>query len=147
MGLTSDKNFVIANAVENILAAPKIAPEKQKEYCKKKGYGEVPKYLNTIKQDIEKEYDMVREMRANDELKKEQERYLLPEAERQSIIEQLKKKWDIVHREYQSITHITNVKTLGLKNKKEGCEKELADLEKDIEKLSKGYIFVDASSS
>jgi hypothetical protein len=32
---------------------------------------------------------------------------------------------------------------LGIKNKKENCEKELSQLEKDIEKLTKNYIFVD----
>jgi len=35
--------------------------------------------------------------------------------------------------------------TLGIKNKKENCERELAQLEKDIEKLSKNFIFVDTT--
>lgn len=34
-GLVSDKNFIVANAVENILAAPKLASNKDKDYLKK----------------------------------------------------------------------------------------------------------------
>ena len=131
--------------MENILAAPKIPPAKNKDYLKKKDFGAKPKYLETIKQDIEKEYEMVREMRGKEEEEKEKERYLLPDEERNALVEQLKKKWEIVHKEYQGITHITKVDTLGLKNKKERCEKELAALEKDIAKLSKNYIFVDTT--
>jgi len=35
--------------------------------------------------------------------------------------------------------------TIGLKRKKEECEKELAQIEKDLAKLNKGYIFVDTT--
>ena len=45
MGLVSDKNYIVANAVENILAAPKLPANTQKDYLKKKEYGKVPKYV------------------------------------------------------------------------------------------------------
>jgi len=45
MGLVSDKNFIVSNAVENILAAPKLPTSGNKDYLKKKNYGKVPKYL------------------------------------------------------------------------------------------------------
>ena len=61
-GLVSDKNFIVANAVENILAAPKLPQQKDKDYLKKKNYGAVPKYLTKIKNEIEDEYNLVREM-------------------------------------------------------------------------------------
>jgi len=35
--------------------------------------------------------------------------------------------------------------SVGLRRKKERCEKELIQLEKDLEKLNKGYIFVDTT--
>ena len=35
MGLVSDKNFIVSNAVENILAAPKIPSNTDKDYLKK----------------------------------------------------------------------------------------------------------------
>jgi ribosome recycling factor len=70
---------------------------------------------------------------------------LLPEDERQELIDGLKKKWEVVHREYQTITH-SLIDSHGLKRKKEGCEAELKQIEKDIEKLQKAYIFVDTTS-
>ena len=45
MGLVSDKNFIVSNAVENILAAPKLPTNSDKDYLKKKNYGKVPRYL------------------------------------------------------------------------------------------------------
>jgi len=41
MGLKSNKNFIVSNAVENILAPPKTIPM-QKNYRSKKDYGRVP---------------------------------------------------------------------------------------------------------
>ena len=61
-GLVSDKNFIVANAVENILAAPKLPAQKEKDFLKKKTYGQVPKYVTKIKTEIEDEYNLVREM-------------------------------------------------------------------------------------
>ena len=58
----------------------------------------------------------------------------------------MKKKWEVVHKEYQELTHISKIDTLGKKNKKENCERQLAQLEKDIQKLSKNYIFVDTTA-
>lgn len=57
--------------------------------------------------------------------------------------EALKRKWEQVNHEYQSITHISKIDTIGLKRKKEGCEKELAQLERDIQRLNKMYVFVE----
>jgi len=62
MGLVSDKNFIVSNAVENILAAPKLPSGSDKDYLKKKNYGKVPKFLQKIKAEIEDEYQLVREM-------------------------------------------------------------------------------------
>ena len=42
MGLVSDKNYIVANAVENILAAPKLPPNNDRDYLKKKNFGKVP---------------------------------------------------------------------------------------------------------
>lgn len=41
---------------------------------------------------------------------------------------------------------MTKVNPMGLVTKKESLEKEMVQLEKDIEKLSKNYIFVDAKN-
>lgn len=143
MGLTSDKNFIVANAVENILAAPKVKENTQKDYTKKKEYGRTPKYLQKIKKEIDQEYELVREMQMEDEQQKDRDKFLLPDDEREELISALKKKWEVVHKTYQEITHVQKIDTVGLRRKKEKCEHDLKQLEKDIEKLSKKFIFVD----
>ena len=81
-GLVSDKNFIVANAVENILAAPKLPQTKEKDYLKKKNFGAVPKYLTKIKNEIEDEYNLVREMQVEEQNEKDRQKFLMPESER-----------------------------------------------------------------
>jgi len=100
MGLVSDKNFIVSNAVENILAAPKIPTNKENDYLKKKNYGKVPKYLQTIKKEIEDEYQLVREMQIEDEAEMDRQKFLINDDEKQELITALKKKWEVVHKEY-----------------------------------------------
>jgi hypothetical protein len=146
MGLTSDKNYIVANAVENILAAPKIKENQEKDYTKKRDYGKQPKYLQKIKKEIDQEYEMVREMQMEEDQQRDRDKFLLPDEERAELISALKKKWEVVHKQYQEITHVQKIDTVGLRRKKENCEKELRQLEKDIEKLTKKYIFVDTTT-
>ena len=61
MGLKSNKNFIVSNAVENILAPPKTIPQKR-NYREKKDYGRVPAYLNQIKENIQTEYQTIKQM-------------------------------------------------------------------------------------
>lgn len=110
---------------------------------KKKTYGKVPQYMQKIKKEIEDEYQLVREMQIEEENERDKQKFLMSDEERKELIAALKKKWEIVHKEYQEITHIQKIDTIGKKKKKETCEKELAQLEKDIQKLSKNFIFVD----
>lgn len=143
MGLTSDKNYIVANAVENILAAPKVKENQGVDYTKKRDYGATPKYLQKIKKEIDQEYELVREMQMEDEQQRDRDKFLLPDDEREELIKALKKKWEVVHKQYQEITHVQKIDTVGLRRKKENCEAELKQLEKDIDKLSKKFIFVD----
>ena len=147
MGLTSDKNYIVANAVENILAAPKVKDNNGPDYTKKKDYGKMPKYLQKIKKEIDQEYELVREMQMEEEQQRDKEKFLLPDDEREELIAALKKKWEVVHKTYQEITHVQKIDTVGLRRKKETCENELKQIEKDIEKLSKKFIFVDTTTS
>lgn len=132
MGLVSDKNFIVSNAVENILAAPKLPVSTDKDYLKKRNYGKVPKYLQKIKGEIEDEYQLVREMQIEEEADLDRQKFLMDEKEKGELIAALKKKWEVVHKEYQEITHIQKIDTIGKKKKKETCEHQLAQLEKDI---------------
>lgn len=145
LGLKTDKNFIVANAVEVILKAPKALPE-QADPLKKKEYGRVPEYINKIKGDIEEEYNTLRQLKREQEDEEERQRYLVSQEEVKELREGLKKKWQAVNREYQMITHIRKPDTQGLKRKKENCEKELAQLEKDMAALDRAYVFVDSTA-
>lgn len=100
MGLVSDKNFIVSNAVENILAAPKLPQNNDKDYLKKRNYGKVPKYLQKIKKDIDDEYQLVREMQIEEEADLDRQKFLMDENEKQELLAALKKKWEVVHKEY-----------------------------------------------
>ena len=100
MGLVSDKNFIVSNAVENILAAPNLPVNKDKDFLKKKNFGKVPRYLQTIKKEIEDEYQLVREMQIEEEADMDRQKFLMDESEKNELISALKKKWEVVHKEY-----------------------------------------------
>jgi hypothetical protein len=82
MGLVSDKNFIVSNAVENILAAPNLPVNKEKDFLKKKNYGKVPKYLQRIKNEIEDEFQLVREMQIEEEAEMDRQKFLMDETEK-----------------------------------------------------------------
>lgn len=120
LGLQSNKNFIVSNAVENILSVPK-APKTDANWLEKKDYGKVPDYLDKIKDNIQNEYRMIQHLQ-NDI---PEDKHCLSEDEVHNLRQALKKKWEEVNKVYQSITHISKVDTIGLKRKKETCEKEL----------------------
>lgn len=88
-------------------------------------------------------------------------RYPLTQEEIQELRDGLKHKWDLINRKFQNYAHITKIDTVGLKRRweefccvvmkcvcrKENYEKELQSLERDMEKLNKRYIFVDATEN
>ena len=51
-GLRTDKNFIVSNAVNVILAPPRVVPEAE-DPLKKRTYGKVPQYINRVKANIE----------------------------------------------------------------------------------------------
>merc|ERR1712187_191068 len=146
MNLVSSKNFIVANAVETILAAPKKVTTEAKDYLKKEDYGRVPRYLTQVKQDIDAEYDYIRQL--------EQQRMddmapavrSLDNEERLNLIEGLKQKWEQTNQEYQRETHKTKIETMGEIKRKEKIEAQLQLLEKVIEKLSKRDLTVDMNA-
>lgn len=130
----------------NQVLVPKNVKQEPKKYVEKKEYGKVPGYLTKHKNEIEEEYKLIKEMQVQEEETFEKQKYLVSEEEKKQLVDALKKKWDVIHHEYQAIiTRVTKVNPLGLKTLKENLEKEMAQIEKDIEKLNKNYIFVDAA--
>ena len=144
-GLKTDKNFIVSNAVEIILK-PSKKPSEEVSYLNKKNYGTVPKYLENIKNDIEEEYTTLRQLRQDQIDDEERKKFLMTPDEIAELKEGLKKKWEAVNKEYQTITHIRKPDTQGLKRKKENCEKEMAQIEKDIALLEKPFVFVDTTA-
>ena len=86
--------------MNNIYVAPKLPQNTQTDYLKKKTYGKVPQFLQKIKKEIDDEYQLVREMQLEEENERDKQKFLLPDQERSELIKALKKKWEVVHREY-----------------------------------------------
>lgn len=82
------------------MAAPKLPVNKEKDYLKKKNFGAVPKYLTKIKNEIEDEYNLVREMQVEEQNEKDRQKFLMPESERQELIAALKKKWEVLNKQF-----------------------------------------------
>jgi len=142
MNLVTSKNFVVANAVETILAAPKKVTSTAKDYLQKEDYGKVPKYLKNINQDIQAEYDYIRMLQEQEDQEANSMMRPMAEEERIQLIAGLKAKWEAVNTEYQGATHLTVLDTSGKLYRKERWEAQLAQIEKDIERLNKKNIMV-----
>jgi len=52
----------------------------------------------------------------------------------------------VLHIEYQKEAHYPKLDTLGKKSRKIGLEREMEQIEQDIKKLTKNFIFVDTSA-
>lgn len=143
MNLVTSKNFIVANAVETILAAPKKVTPGAKDFLNKEDYGKVPKYLKSIKADIEAESDYINHIMEQQELATRSQVRPLTDGERDDMICGLKAKWEQVNTDYQATTHLTKLDTIGKVKRKEKFEAELSQIEKDIEKLSRKQIMVD----
>jgi len=137
MGLKTTKDFLVANAVENILAVPGQRTTKPPQYIKKKDYGKVPEYLAHVKEDIQEEKRAINEyFNIQRTTMQKVEGDPLPQSERDDLLRKLKMKWGEVNRRYQKIAHNTILDTIGKVKRKEVLEKELSQLEKDIKLLS-----------
>jgi len=142
MGLVSAKNFVTANAVENILAQPKKVPEPATLATQKADFGKVPAYLQTVKSRIQQEKTIVAEF--NNRMVQQQQSQSsvrkMSEEERQQLIAQLKSRWQHVNEQYQKMTFTLD--TPAKRMRKEGYEEQLVQIEKDIETLSRRVVLV-----
>merc|ERR1712167_119691 len=103
MGLQSRKNYVSANAIDNILAVPKRPVQKVPNYLVKPDYGQVPQYLGQVKQQIQEEYEMLDGMTRQQEMQQE-DMQLLAEEERLAMLGGLKANWEKINKEYQSLS-------------------------------------------
>lgn len=140
MGLVSQKNFVTANAVDNILAVPKKPVSTEINYLKKADYGQTPAYMERVKEQIQHEYRMIEEMQQSNHPQSGEQIEMITEAEREALLKGLKDTWEKVNKEYQTLSFTLD--TPAKKFRKEQYEAKLEQIENDIKKLSKKFLFV-----
>ena len=135
MGLKSSKNFIVSNATQAIIQEPKRLKE-ETSFLEKETYGKVPEYLQKVQEDVQREKSIIAKCineQSTEGGAEETEYEMMGVDERQQLINSLKKKWDEVNSLYQKICHTS----LGDVKRKEAQEKELQQLEDDIQKLSR----------
>jgi len=146
MNLVTSKNFIVANAVETILSAPKKTSVEVKDYLKKEDYGKVPRYLTQVKNDIDAEYEYIRQLEQQRMDEEASSIRGIDDEERLALIAGLKQKWEQQNTEYQRETHKLKIESMGEIKRKEKNEALLQLYEKDIEKLSKRGLAVDMNA-
>lgn len=151
----NNKDFISSNAFENINSIarkPKpsyvdtnsghrndlISSGLVPNYTLKKDFGKVPEYLKQrtaqIKQ-AQAEYDAYVESQLQyDSLA------AIAGSEKAIILAGLKGKWEELHHQYQGISVMTD--TAPKKNRKERLEAQMSNLERDIDLLERGNLFV-----
>ena len=140
-GLQSNLNFINVNRERAQSMRPKTF-KRELDYLKKHNYGKAPNYLEVVKEIVgkEKEYiQMVSEIKNPTKTN----RLELNQDEINKLKEGLIEKYKTVNKEYQSITHVSKIYSHGVKRKKEFCEKELMQIEKDLKVLEKGKILIE----
>jgi hypothetical protein len=139
MGLTSTKNFIAANAIENILAKPP-APKIVTLATGKKDYGRVPGYLLTIKSQIEAEKRAILEHEKQQQMAEMGTVRQMSEDERDELLYELKMKWAKLNKAYGGLSFSLDVPSH--QRRKESLEKEMTQLEKDIKSLQGRQVVV-----
>ncbi len=142
-GLKTSKNFVAANAIENILSQPKMPAkpvEKFDDWTKKPSYGKVPTYLNRVKAEVETEYQTIKKIVDEANPAAPSAEVEMPEEERVALLEALRQRWKEVDGQFQLTSFVLD--TESSKRKYEALTHELQQLEKDIERLEKGKVIV-----
>ena len=107
---------------------------------KKEDFGLVPSYLTEVKEEIRRENEMIDKYVKEQmgQIDEEPDQYdEITEEERDALLNALKQKWDSVNARYQKITHLVTLDTAGQIRRKEMFESTMAELENDINKLSR----------
>jgi hypothetical protein len=141
LGLSSNVNFIHENRRRAMSLKPKPRTEPA-NFLKKKDFGQSPEYLETVKSTINKEMEYLN-MISQAQNRQVSSKYELPKDDVEELKAALMKKYNEVNKEYQGITHVSKVYSEGIKRRKERCEKELAQIERDLKLLNKENIFVD----
>ena len=102
-GLKTEKNFVIANAVDNILMTPKQLPVEEERFHKY--FGKVPDYIKRYRMNHENELNQIREAKRKHQEEEDAKQRLLTDNEVNQLREGLRKKWQMYILKYGKMTH------------------------------------------
>ena len=115
MGLKTDKNYITANAVDNILMAPKklttgeefprLLKVRNVYKDKHKYYGQIPTYITNLRLKIKEEYDTLQEMKRRKKEEEDAKQRLLTQDEVAELRQGLQKKWEMYNQRYAKMTH------------------------------------------
>ncbi|KAK7195782.1 Calmodulin-binding [Novymonas esmeraldas] len=141
MGLRTDKNFVVANAVENTLAVPtKVMPPPQPRATDREDFGRVPQYITEIKGDLNARKKMLEDMKVADAAA--QERWSeLSQSELAQLRDGLQRRWDALNKEYQT-KGLSKLETPSQRAHQELVEKQLVAVEFAMHKLSRQHVYI-----
>ena len=104
-GLKTEKNFVIANAVDNILMKPKKLRSGSQDMIFHKYYGKVPYYIKKYRMEHETELNNIKEEKKRKQEEEDAKQRLLSLNEVNELREGLKKKWEMYNFKYGKLTH------------------------------------------
>ena len=142
-GLRTEKNFIISNAVDNILMQPKKLRDATPEERFHKYFGRVPDYIRRYRAAHENELFEIKEAKRRRQEEEDAKQRLLTDGEVGKLREGLKKKWQMYNILYGKMTHKKVFDNLVLLRNKEDLEKELGQIENDLKKLSAKNVVVD----
>ena len=142
-GIKSNKNYILSNAIDNILMRPKLNRNKSCENIRHKFYGKIPDYIKKYR--LEKENEINSQKELNKRLKEEEDAKIkiLSQEEIQNLKEGLTKVWQTYNFRYGNITHKKLFDNLVLLRNKEGIEKDLSQIESYLQKLNAPKVIVD----
>jgi pimeloyl-ACP methyl ester carboxylesterase len=144
MGLHTDKNFVHSNAVEVQCSPPRRLLRDEPRPTEHKDFAKVPAYLNTRKAEMAAEQQAVDDYKTmrRDDAAAQKAQYVrqMAEDEREYLSRGLRKAWADKYRAYQALPF---AKDTALQiSRKESLERELKEIEADLEKLERPVLFV-----
>jgi Calmodulin-binding len=125
-------------------AVPKRLESGALDYTKKEDFGKVPQYLSQVKRQVQREViDRFLQQQTGQVPEQADEPLALDEQERAALVQALKRKWEAANGKFQRMSHHVVLDTEGQVRRKEQLERELGQLESDIERLERpGAIFV-----
>eukprot|EP00033_Pygsuia_biforma_P000860 GCRY01000999.1.p1 GENE.GCRY01000999.1~~GCRY01000999.1.p1 ORF type:complete len:247 (-),score=53.53 GCRY01000999.1:144-884(-) len=139
LNVSSDKNFIVANAVDVILAEPKAKPE-DPLFVQKKDYGKPPAYLNRVKKEIDEEYEYLETLQRERDQPEDDGLRLLSTEEKETLLKGLKQQWEKTNKQYLTLPFSSD--TPMAIQRKEKLETELQQLEKDMARLQMENVYV-----